>query len=165
MGSSEHTNQVHACWQTRRHIIEMAPKVAVVSGYFNPIHAGHVEYLRLAREFAGPGGRVIAIINSDAQSMLKKGSSLVPQQDRLRVVEAIRHVDLAIISIDSDRTVRRTLRQLCMHDPRPTHFVNGGDVVSSCSEEEVCEELGIETVYGLGDKIQSSSWILERAAR
>jgi D-beta-D-heptose 7-phosphate kinase/D-beta-D-heptose 1-phosphate adenosyltransferase len=143
----------------------MASRVAVVSGYFNPIHAGHVEYLRLAREFVGPEGRVIAIVNSDAQSMLKKGSSLVPQEDRRRVVEAVRYVDAAIVSVDSDRTVRETLRQLSEADPRPTHFVNGGDVVSSCSEEEVCEELGIQLVYGLGDKIQSSSWILERAAR
>ena len=137
----------------------------MVSGYFNPIHAGHVEYLRLAREFVGPGGRVIAIVNSDAQSMLKKGSSLVPQEDRRRVVEAVRYVDVAIVSVDSDRTVRETLRQLSASEPRPTHFVNGGDVVSSCSEERVCEELGIQLVYGLGDKIQSSSWILERAAR
>jgi len=143
----------------------MASRVAVVSGYFNPIHAGHVEYLRLAREFVGPGGRVIAIVNSDAQSMLKKGSSLVPQEDRRRVVEAVRYVDVAIVSVDSDRTVRETLRQLSASEPRPTHFVNGGDVVSSCSEERVCEELGIQLVYGLGDKIQSSSWILERAAR
>ena len=97
--------------------------------------------------------------------MLKKGSSLVPQEDRRRVVEAIRYVDAAIVSVDSDRTVRETLRQLRAADPRPTHFVNGGDIVSSCSEERVCEELGIHLVYGLGDKIQSSSWILKRAAR
>ena len=136
-----------------------------MSGLSLPIHAGHVEYLRLAREFVGPEGRVIAIVNSDAQSMLKKGSSLVPQEDRRRVVEAVRYVDAAIVSVDSDRTVRETLRQLSAADPRPTHFVNGGDVVSSCSEEEVCEDLGIQLVYGLGEKIQSSSWILERAAR
>ena len=136
-----------------------------MSGLSLPIHAGHVEYLRLAREFVGPDGRVIAIVNSDAQSMLKKGSSLVPQEDRRRVVEAVRYVDAAIVSVDSDRTVRETLRQLSAADPRPTHFVNGGDVVSSCSEEEVCEDLGIQLVYGLGEKIQSSSWILERAAR
>ena len=62
--------------------------------------------------------------------MLKKGSSLVPQEDRRRVVEAIRYVDAAIVSVDSDRivsvdsdrTVRETLRQLSAADPRPTHF-------------------------------------------
>ena len=136
----------------------------MVSGYFNPIHAGHVEYLRLARDFAGPGGRVIAIVNSDAQSVLKKGSSLVPEQDRLCVVAALRHVDLAVLSVDADRSVRETLRQLCAAEPRPTHFVNGGDVVAACAEEPTCRELGVELVYGLGAKIQSSSWILERLA-
>jgi len=54
--------------------------------------------------------------------MLKKGSSLVPQEDRRRVVEAVRYVDAAIVSVDSDRTVRETLRRLSAADPRPTHL-------------------------------------------
>ena len=141
----------------------MAPKIVVVSGYFNPIHSGHVAYIRLAKEFAGPGGFVYAIVNTDAQSLLKKGvPSLVPERDRLAVVSALRHVDRALLSIDTDRTVRDTLRHLCSNgDPRPTHFANGGDVTGGCAETDLCRELGVELVYGLGEKIQSSSWILE----
>jgi D-beta-D-heptose 7-phosphate kinase/D-beta-D-heptose 1-phosphate adenosyltransferase len=141
-----------------------SPKVVVVSGYFNPIHAGHIEYFRLAKQFAGPDGSVMAIVNSDEQSIRKKGSSFIPQEDRLRVVEAIRFVDRAVLSIDQDRTVRQTLKHLCTLEPRPTHFVNGGDVASACAEEGMCEKLGICLAYGLGDKIQSSSWILQRAS-
>ena len=143
----------------------MAPRVVVISGYFNPIHSGHVAYVRLAKEFAGPGGFVYAIVNTDAQSLLKKGvPSLVPERDRLAVVSALRHVDRALLSMDTDRTVRVTLEHLCVYgSPRPTHFANGGDVVAElpCAETEACRALGIELVYGLGEKIQSSSWIIE----
>jgi len=140
-------------------------RVVVVSGYYNPIHRGHIEYLRLAKEFAGPDGTVVAIVNTDAQSHLKKGSSLVPEQDRLAVVQSVRYVDHALLSIDDDRTVARTLTKLWSEGPRPTHFANGGDVTDTapCAEAFLCSELGIALVYGLGPKIQSSSWILEKS--
>jgi len=142
-------------------------KVVIVSGYYNPIHEGHIEYFRMAKEFAGPGGTLIAIVNTDHQSFLKKNSSLVPEKDRLAVVSAIRHVDRALLSIDTDRTVRATIEKLYTEYPRPTHFANGGDVTSTspCAEAGLCESLGIKLVYGLGEKIQSSSWIIEKSTR
>lgn len=137
-------------------------KVVVLSGYYDPIHHGHLESMSLAREFAGPDGFVYVIVNNDHQACLKKGRPFMPLKDRLAIVDAIRYVDRAVASVDDDRTVCQTIRMLCeARDPKPTHFANGGDVVAGGSpEDNVCQEFGIEMVFGLGDKVQSSSWIL-----
>jgi len=144
-------------------------KVVVVSGYFNPIHEGHIEYIRIAKEFAGENGLVYAIINSDKQARLNKNFSFVPERDRLAVVAGLKHVDRAIISIDEDHTVCKTLEMMCEDSfaNTPTHFVNGGDVTAqlSCPEQNVCEKYGIQLVFGLGDTIQSSSWILDKSVK
>lgn len=144
-------------------------KVVVISGYFNPCHAGHVEYAALARELAGPEGVVYCIVNSDAQARLKKGYSFVPEQDRIAVMGALRTIDQAVLSIDTDRTVCKTLEHLCTSGEFevPTHFLNDGDVTENnrCPEEVVCKAHGVELVYGKSGKIQSSSWILEKSVR
>jgi len=88
------------------------------------------------------------------------------EEDRLAVVSSIKFVDKGIISIDKDRTVCETIKKLI--DDKEfgniTHFANGGDVTShtKCPEEDICKINNVELVYGLGDKIQSSSWILEK---
>jgi cytidyltransferase-like protein len=143
-------------------------KVVVISGYYNPVHAGHVEYARLAKEFAGKDGLVYVIVNSDKQAVLKKKFSFVPENDRLAVMSALKYVDKAFLSIDKDRTVCKTIQMLCdTMEPKPTHFANGGDVTpdAPCPEEVVCSQNGMQLVYGLGDKIQSSSWILDKSVK
>ncbi len=143
--------------------------VVVLSGYYDPIHHGHLESMALAREFAGPQGFVYVIVNNDYQACLKKGRPFMPLKDRLAIVDAIRYVDCAVASIDEDKTVCNTIRMLCeghhpQGRPRPTHFANGGDVVPGGSPEDgVCEEFGVQMVFGLGAKVQSSSWILAAA--
>ena len=147
------------------------PAVVVISGYANPVHRGHCDYCRLARQLAGPDGYVYFIVNSDAQSRLKKGFSFVPEDDRMAIMGALRDVDEAVLSIDEDRTVCTTIRMLCTDAAyathRPTHFANGGDVTpdSPAPEAAVCWSHGIDMVYGLGDKVQSNSWILERSVK
>jgi len=143
-------------------------KVVVISGYYSPPHKGHCDYARLAKEFAGPDGIVYVIVNSDQQSILKKGFSFVPEQDRLAIMGSLRYVDKAFLSIDTDRTVCKTIEWLCENaEHKPTHFCNGGDVTpdAPCPEEVVCKRHGIELVYGLGDKVQSSSWILDKSVK
>lgn len=145
-----------------------ARKVVLVSGYFSPAHFGHMEYFRLAKEFAGEDGLVYAIVNSDHQSCLKKGFSFVPEQDRLAVISSLRYVDKAFLSIDKDRTVCETIQWICDNvEPKPTHVLNGGDVTADapCPEEGVCNKNDIEAVYGFGDKVQSSSWILDKSVK
>lgn len=132
----------------------MTEKIVCVSGYFNPIHVGHLELLERAKAL---GDKLYVIINSDRQSILKKGSSFMPEDERLKIVRSLKCVDAAVLSCDEDRTVCKTLRIL-----RPHIFANGGDVTATapCPEEIVCKELGIEMVYGLGAKVQSSSWLI-----
>jgi len=135
--------------------------VGVVSGYFDPMHRGHIDYLRLAKEYLGPNGQLIVIVNNSAQAKLKKGSAVIPDEDRLAIIKAIKYVDKACIAIDSDRTVCATLRFINEFGNKVTHFLNGGDVTADCAEESICKELGIKCVYGLGNKVTSSSSIME----
>ncbi len=152
---------------------QLPRKVGVVSGYFTCMHRGHVDYLRLAREYVGEDGYLIAIVNSDRQAVLKKGYSFVPQEDRLSLVGSSKYVDQAVLSIDADRTVCATMRYLCENNnntgfgggEKPTHFLNGGDrtTTGNVPETDVCKEHGVEMVFGLGDKVQSTTHILEKS--
>jgi cytidyltransferase-like protein len=129
-------------------------KTIVVSGYFDPLHKGHIEYLTKAREF---GDRLVVIVNSDHQAKLKKGRSFMPEDERLLIVSSLKVVDKAILSIDQDRTVCETIASIT---PTPYAFCNGGDQNNdSIPETDICKTKGIELIDGLGDKIQSSSWL------
>lgn len=123
------------------------------SGYFDPMHIGHLEYLERSKAL---GDRLVVIVNNDAQARLKKGAPFMPCAERVKLVQALKCVDLAIPSIDQDRTVCQTLAEL-----KPTIFTNGGDQSNDCiPEASVCALHDIRLTDGLGAKIQSSSWLL-----
>lgn len=125
------------------------------SGYCDPLHVGHLEYLRRAKALVGSNGRLVVIINNDHQAALKKGRAFMPCRERIEIVRALRDVDEVVESIDTDRTVCKTLEMI-----HPDIFCNGGDQTNhTIPETEVCQRLGILLVDGLGDKIQSSSWL------
>ena len=133
----------------------MSETIVCVSGYFNPIHIGHIELLQKAKDL---GTKLFVIINNDKQSFLKKGSSFMSEGERLKIIRSIKCVDAAIISTDEDRTVCKSLRLI-----HPHIFANGGDQNNDIiPEKNVCEELGIKLVDGLGSKIQSSSWLIQK---
>lgn len=135
-------------------------KVVIVSGYFNPLHKGHIEYFENARSH---GDTLWVIVNSDLQRELKGSKPFQDQEERLKIISSLRVVDKAYISIDEDRTVRESLKHLysIFGLERKLCFANGGDQTNeSIPEAEVCNQLGIELIDGLGDKIQSSSWLL-----
>ena len=144
-------------------------KIVIVSGYFNPVHKGHIEYFKEAKKIAGEKGKVIVIVNSDKQSILKKEYSFMEESDRLSVISALKYVDHSVISIDTDRTVCKTIKHIIDNiitfESPEYYFANGGDVTegSPCPEENICKEYNIKLIYGLGEKIQSSSWILEKS--
>ena len=141
-----------------------AGEVVIVSLYASPIHRGHIDYIHRAREIAGPHGRVYAIVNTDQQSILKKGYSFVPETDRLAVVGALRDVDRVFLSIDTDRSVCQTIAWICdTVVPRPTVIYNEGDVTGGCPEERIGREYDLRMIYGNTPKVQSSSWILEHS--
>jgi cytidyltransferase-like protein len=135
-------------------------KVVIVSGYFNPIHKGHIEYLQLAKRL---GDYLIVIINNDYQRELKGSKKFQDEMERVFIVENIKGVDEVFLSVDMDRTVRKTLMMIdrIYGIQNKLIFANGGDQSNTIiPERDTCERIGIQLVDGLGDKIQSSSWLL-----
>jgi cytidyltransferase-like protein len=131
-------------------------KIACVSGYFDPIHIGHIEYFKKSKTIAD---KLMVIVNNDEQAVLKKGKAFMPVDERIKIIEELKCVDYVVKSVDLDRTVCKTLSIL---NPRPTFFCNGGDQNNnSIPEAKICNELGIELCDGFGDKIQSSSWLIK----
>lgn len=123
------------------------PKTIVISGGFDPIHPGHIAMIESAREY----GEVHIIANSDDWLIRKKGFFFQPWTDRKKILEAYTpHVHTVD---DSDGTVCEALRRI-----KPDYFGNGGDRTSKNTPElDVCAELGIEPVFGLGGGKYSSS--------
>ena len=137
-------------------------RAIIVSGYFNPIHKGHIEYFNNAREH---GDMLIVIVNNDYQRSLKGSKSFQDQAERTFIVSNIKAVDEVILSIDLDRTVCESIRLAYAKFGKEYQlaFANGGDQNNnSIPEGPVCQELGIEMIDGLGNKIQSSSWLLNK---
>jgi len=138
-------------------------KVAA-SGYFDPIHSGHINYLKEAKRLAGANGKLIVIVNNDKQAVLKKGSFFMPVKERKVILEAIKYVDEVVVSSDKDRSVKATLRKI-----HPDIFAVGMDnYKNKLLEKEVTEELGIKVVDRLAKKLvvhpsmkQSSSKIIK----
>ena len=140
----------------------MKPKAIIVSGYFNPLHKGHLELFEKAKSV---GDELWVIVNSDLQRALKGSKEFMDEYERLLIVNAIKYVDKALISIDKDKTQRATLAFLADEygDDFEQFFANGGDQNNeSIPEVPVCKEKGIGLLEGLGDKIQSSSWLLKK---
>ena len=125
-------------------------RTVVASGYFDPIHVGHIEYLEMAAKL---GDKLIVIVNNDNQAVLKKGTPFMTEGDRLKIVSSLKCVDEVFLSIDEDPTVCRSLQAVS-----PDIFAKGGDrFVDEIPEATTCKEIGAEIVDGLGMKIRSSS--------
>ena len=140
----------------------MKPKAIIVSGYFNPLHKGHLELFEKAKS---AGDELWVIVNSDLQRALKGSKEFMDENERLIIVSAVKYVDKAIISIDKDKTQRATLAHLADNFSVnfQLFFANGGDQNNeSIPEVPICIEKGIGLLEGLGDKIQSSSWLLKK---
>ena len=131
-------------------------KVVIVSGYFDPLHVGHLEYFKLAKDLAD---ELIVIVNNRKQCLLKKGDEFMDEHDRLKIVFHLDMVDEAILAEDIDKSVCETIKSIKRMKPfNELVFCNGGDRDASNSPEvQVCGELGIDFQQGLGKKIRSSS--------
>ena len=137
-------------------------KAVIVSGYFNPLHKGHLELFEKAK---AAGDQLWVIVNSDLQRELKGSKEFMDENERHLIVSAIGIVDKALISIDKDKTQCATLSDLAekYSTEFELYFANGGDQNNdSIPEVPVCKEKGIGLLGGLGDKIQSSSWLLKK---
>ena len=137
-------------------------KAIIVSGYFNPLHKGHLEYLNHAKAIAD---KLIVIVNNDYQRELKGSKAFQVEEERVIIISNLKAVDAVVLSIDQDRTVCDTIRHISEKFGKEYDlaFANGGDQTNeTIPEVPVCEELGIALIDGLGEKIQSSSWLLEK---
>ena len=137
-------------------------KAIIVSGYFNPLHKGHLEYLNHAKAIAD---KLIVIVNNDHQRELKGSKAFQDEEERVIIISNLKAVDEVVLSIDQGRTVCDTIRQIFEKFGKEYDlaFANGGDQSNeTIPEVPVCDELGIALIDGLGEKIQSSSWLLEK---
>ena len=137
-------------------------KGIIVSGYFNPIHKGHLEYFNNAKAMAD---QLFVIVNNDYQRALKGSKEFQDENERMIIVSNIKAVDKAILSIDTDRTVCATIKMIAEQfgEDFELGFANGGDQNNEiCPERGVCDEFKIKLIDRLGDKIQSSSWLLKK---
>jgi len=140
----------------------MKKKAIIVSGYFNPIHKGHLEYFQNAKKLAD---FLFVIVNSDHQRALKQSKEFQLEDERMLIVSSLKPVDKAILSIDKDRTVCQTIASIANDygQEYDLAFANGGDQNNNTiPERPICEKMGITLLDGLGDKIQSSSWLLKK---
>ena len=140
----------------------MKKKAIIVSGYFNPIHKGHLEYFQNAKKLADV---LFVIVNNDHQRALKQSKEFQLEQERMAIVSSLRVVDKAILSIDTDRTVCATIASIANNYGQDYDFAfaNGGDQNNNTiPERPICEKMGIALLDRLGDKIQSNSWLLKK---
>lgn len=137
-------------------------KLVIVSGYFNPLHRGHLELFHRAK---GCGHKLFVIVNSDYQRKLKGSKEFQSELERLIIIRNLRIVDHSMISIDKDKTQCETLKYLSdiYGGEYKLAFANGGDQTNdTIPETQVCIDNEIELIDGLGGKVQSSSWLLNK---
>jgi cytidyltransferase-like protein len=136
-------------------------RAAIVSGYFNPLHIGHLDMMEAAR---GLADALVVIVNNDAQQRLKLGRIIQPLDDRMDIVAALAVVDEVVAAVDADSSVNETLGLLrARFRDADLVFANGGDRSdpAAVTERDTCAELGIELLLGVGgvDKADASSRI------
>jgi len=139
-------------------------KMVIVSGYFNPLHKGHLELFHRAKTY-GTGDKLLVIVNSDYQRLLKGSKEFQDEMERLMIIRNLRVVDESMISIDKDKTQCATLKYLSdiYSNEYQLFFANGGDQNNeSIPEAQVCLDNEIKLIDGLGAKVQSSSWLLNK---
>lgn len=136
--------------------------LVIASGYFNPVHKGHIEYLTRSKEL---GDKLFVIVNNDKQREMKGSKKFMNEDERKLVIETLKPVDWAMIAVDfENRRVDKSIQiiyELYKDEFENFIFTNGGDQnEQTIKEDEICKKLGVKMVFGLGDKIQSSSWLL-----
>lgn len=133
-------------------------KVVVTSGYFDPLHHGHIELFKKSRQL---GDYLIVVINNDDQAIQKKGFVFMPHEEKAKIIAELRCVDEVFISLDKDTSQCETLKFL-----KPHIFAKGGDrFIKEIPETSVCLENRIQIIEGIGKKVQSSSELIRKAKK
>lgn len=140
-------------------------KVVVTSGYYNPIHIGHVSLMREAKKL---GDFLVVVVNNDKQVKAKGSIPFMSEKERVEIVRAIKYVDETVLSIDNDKTVIKSLESVFKkYQDKELCFAKGGDSnFENVPEADVCKKFGAKMVLGVGGgKVQSSSWLIKNASK
>lgn len=139
--------------------------LVITSGYFSPLAAHHLDYLYAASEL---GYRHVCVVNNDLQVKLKGSIPFQSCTERIKIIDALECVNIAWRSQDADLTICETLRTIweLNRNNYKIIFANGGNV-ADCTERELCKNLGIKLVFGVGgqEKTGASSQLIENAAK
>ena len=128
-------------------------KVVIVSGYFNPLHGGHLDMIEAAKKL---GDHLVVSVNNDKAQLLKKGKVILDEQNRMRLLRALRDVDEVVLSIDEDPGQSKTLRKIReMYPNDELIFANGGDRNPNRhalpeNEMQSIKDCNITAVFGIG---------------
>lgn len=142
-------------------------KIIITSGFFNPIHIGHINLIREAKKL---GDFLVVIVNNDEQVKIKGSFPFMPEQERIEIVKALRYADEVFLSLDKeDGFQAKSLESIATRFAgQELFFAKGGDRnfdnLPEC-EKNVCRKFNIKVVSGVGgDKVQSSSWLIRKSA-
>ena len=127
-------------------------KRVILSGYFNPLHGGHLDMIEAARQISD---HLIVVVNNDVQQIQKKGKIILDQENRLRLVNALHDVDEVMLSIDQDPTQIKTLELIASKYPNDELiFANDGDRDSETAipESDICRQLNIKMLFNISNK-------------
>lgn len=146
-------------------MVKINKKVVITSGYFNPLHIGHINLIREAKQ---TGDFLVVIVNNDEQVKLKGSVPFMPEQERIEIVKALRYADDVILAIDKDKTVAESLIAIAKKYPdAELFFAKGGDRNSGNIPEDettACQDFNITVINEIGGgKVQSSSWLIKNA--
>lgn len=139
--------------------------IVIISGYFNPVHIGHIDMINHASSL----GDLYVIVNNDAQVFLKGSVPFMKDTDRVKILKNIKGVEKAILSVDDDKTVCKTIEKICNDINKEEYniiFANGGDKrnLDDIPEASICKHFNIEMLFGIGgEKIESSSSLIVKA--
>ena len=139
----------------------MPNTVVVITGGFDPLHRGHLDYIKSACML---GDILVVGVNSDEWLVRKKGRSFMPFEDRVEVISSLQGVDHAIPFNDRDGSAKDAIAwaRRAYPDSRII-FANGGDRTDKNIPEMDMQDDNLQFAFGVGgtDKVNSSSWILE----
>jgi D-beta-D-heptose 7-phosphate kinase/D-beta-D-heptose 1-phosphate adenosyltransferase len=142
-------------------------KVVITSGYFNPLHIGHINLIRESRNL---GDFLVVIVDNDKQVKLKGSVPFMSEQERIEIIKALRYADDVILAVDKDKTVAESLTVTAKKYPNAElFFAKGGDRNASNipeNETKVCKDFKITIINNVGgDKVQSSSRLIQKCRK
>ena len=136
-------------------------KIVLVTGGFDPLHSGHIAYLKAAKQL---GDILVVGVNSDAWLARKKGQAFMPLLERTAIIRELECVDFVIDFDDTDNTAKHAIQMVRQSYPQDAIvFANGGDRTDKNIPEMDVADTNTTFVFGVGgsNKANSSSWILE----